>query len=33
MSPRRPSDYVRKRAIEIEAEARNLGGTRYLTGL
>jgi len=33
MSPRRPSDYVRRRALEIEAEARNLGGTRYLTGL
>jgi len=33
MSPRRPSDYLRRRALEIEAEARNLGGTRYLISL
>jgi monofunctional biosynthetic peptidoglycan transglycosylase len=33
MSPRRPSDYVRRRAGEIEAAARSLGGTRYLSDL
>ena len=33
MSPTHPSDYVRKRAIEIEEEVRKLGGTRYLIGL
>jgi monofunctional biosynthetic peptidoglycan transglycosylase len=33
MSPAHPSDYVRKRAIEIEEEVRKLGGTGYLTAL
>ena len=33
MSPSRPSDYVRKRAGEIQEEVRSLGGTRYLSGL
>jgi monofunctional biosynthetic peptidoglycan transglycosylase len=33
MSPSHPSDYVRKRAIEIEEEVRKLGGTGYLAGL
>ncbi len=33
MSPRSPSDYVRQRAAEIEAAARSLGGTRYLSDL
>ena len=33
MSPNRPSDYVRKRAGEIQEEVRSLGGTSYLSGL
>lgn len=33
MSPAHPSDYLRKRAIEIEDEVRNLGGTDYLIDL
>jgi len=33
MSPSRPSDYVRERALEIQEEVRNLGGTRYLSDL
>ena len=33
MSPSRPSDYVRKRAGEIQQEVRSLGGTRYLSDL
>lgn len=33
MSPLRPSEYVRKRAAEIEELVRSLGGTRYLAGL
>ena len=33
MSPAHPSDYVRKRAIEIEEEVRKLGGAGYLTAL
>ena len=33
MSPLRPSDYVRKRAAEIEEEVRDLGGARYLVDL
>ena len=33
MSPRHPSDYVSKRAIEIEQEVRKLGGTGYLADL
>jgi monofunctional biosynthetic peptidoglycan transglycosylase len=33
MSPRHPSQYVRKRAVEIEEAVRSLGGARYLAGL
>jgi monofunctional biosynthetic peptidoglycan transglycosylase len=33
MSPSRPSDYVRKRAVEIQREVRSLGGTGYLVDL
>ena len=33
MSAASPSDYVRKRAAEIEADVISLGGPRYLSGL